>query len=559
MEYENEVEEESARVKALLEKLRIDAEVLVFWLASGRLNTYELIINGKSNDIDSEIIVNDALKDEEWWDDLQMFRGQLDNMTSSQELTHLTHIIESTTGRPGIYNPHEELGSERRRLSMADISVMSRKPDIGTLSKLGVSVGIHTHHLNDEVFRESTSDDEWETDSSSSEVDSDIESISSEPNRHQDDDYVDASKRPLLGPFNRDPSRGPVKAVSENTLLRLGRDRKSKTIESNAPGLTSYGTMSASQTLTDSQAATVMSASQQAPGAVQSNVARLHAESTGGTGKDQERYENQAASNLQPPGQIRLLHNAARRSQSTSPTRQPEQRALPEGPAASARPNMSRQSSTVRFSSRPVPAMTIATEDGNSKIGFVTSSNPVTPKVERPTFSRQSSQGRFSSRPVPETKVNVGDEGVRTISFAEQPVHNSNSAQHSRHHSRQGSSYSNFGQGDVSLSIPQLLESYKFDSRISEEDGGSGYSTQGVALSFNDLPSRAQHLILNELMRQHSQDTAVMLSTLPIPSEGTSLDDPSSVRYLSDIEVLCNELPPVLMVLSNNMTVTVSL
>jgi potassium/chloride transporter 9 len=95
-----------------------------------------------------------------------------------------------------------------------------------------------------------------------------------------------------------------------------------------------------------------------------------------------------------------------------------------------------------------------------------------------------------------------------------------------------------------------------------EEDApetGSPYSTQGLALSFNDLPSRAQHLILNELMRQNSRDTAVIMSTLPIPAEGTSHDNAATVQYLSDVEVLCNELPPTLMVLSNNMTVTVSI
>jgi len=95
--------------------------------------------------------------------------------------------------------------------------------------------------------------------------------------------------------------------------------------------------------------------------------------------------------------------------------------------------------------------------------------------------------------------------------------------------------------------------------RATNAGTGSPYSTQGLALSFNDLPSRAQHLILNELMRRNSADTAVLMTTLPVPSEGTCLDEETTIRYLSDIEVLCNELPPILMVLSNSMTVTVNL
>ncbi|PHH86488.1 hypothetical protein CDD83_10189 [Cordyceps sp. RAO-2017] len=105
-----------------------------------------------------------------------------------------------------------------------------------------------------------------------------------------------------------------------------------------------------------------------------------------------------------------------------------------------------------------------------------------------------------------------------------------------------------------------MSDSYRNDPAAGDDSaGGSTYSTQSVALSFNDLPSRAQHLVLNELMRQQSKDTAVLLSTLPIPSEGTNLDAMATVRYLSDVEILCYDLPPTMMVLSNNMTVTVSL
>lgn len=112
----------------------------------------------------------------------------------------------------------------------------------------------------------------------------------------------------------------------------------------------------------------------------------------------------------------------------------------------------------------------------------------------------------------------------------------------------------------MSLSICELSDSYRNGVAGADDAGaGSTYLTQSVALSFNDLPSRAQHVILNELMRQHSEDTAVLLSTLPIPSKGTSLDETATIRYLSDVEILCHELPPTMMVLSNSMTVTVSL
>jgi potassium/chloride transporter 9 len=88
---------------------------------------------------------------------------------------------------------------------------------------------------------------------------------------------------------------------------------------------------------------------------------------------------------------------------------------------------------------------------------------------------------------------------------------------------------------------------------------GSTYSTQALPLSFNDLPCRAQHLILNELMLKKSEQTAVMFTTLPSPVEGTSRSEEASRAYLGDLEVLCRGCPPVLMVHSNSMTVTMSL
>jgi potassium/chloride transporter 9 len=164
---------------------------------------------------------------------------------------------------------------------------------------------------------------------------------------------------------------------------------------------------------------------------------------------------------------------------------------------------------------------------------------------------------------MPETQVHVHDDQPRTISFADTPVIARSAAQ-SRHHSRQNSVRSEVPSevegADVRLEVNDLLHSYKYGaSAEAPPTGGSGYSTQSLALSFNDLPSRAQHLILNELFKQNSGDTAVILTTLPIPTEGTCMDDIATIQYLSDIEVLCTELPPTLMILSNNMTVTVSL
>lgn len=103
------------------------------------------------------------------------------------------------------------------------------------------------------------------------------------------------------------------------------------------------------------------------------------------------------------------------------------------------------------------------------------------------------------------------------------------------------------------------------DTGNNNNDGGqrsqaSGFPSQAaIPLSFNDLPSRAQHLILNELMVQQSAETAVIFTTLPSPSDDTSQSEELSESYLSDLDVLWQGLPPSLLVHSNSMTVTMNL
>lgn len=568
VEYESEVEEESARVRTLLEKLRIDARVVVFWLASGELNTYELIINGESNDMDWEIIVNDALRDEEWWEDLQMFRGQFDHLSSSQEMAHLAHLVGFTSGRPGIYNPHEDAGSERRRSSLAHVGEMPKRQGISLLTNLGVSVGMHTHHLNDDVLEESDreGDSGSTTESSSDENEGMIDHTDAglgESSRESSDPV----KQPLLSGVKRRGSINQARKTLEGPAEEKSRRPKSRSRQEETVTPT-YGTMSTSQSLMGS------TESETTPRASQMQIPMVSEYGAGSEIEDDGHSKHEKMEMFPSIPPLEPLDQSSHftcRSRSASPKR--VARGLPgtSGTNTPSRPGVSRQSSAMRFSSRPVPETTITAEGEESRISFAQSGTSGL-QAERPSVSRQSSygQGKFSSRPTPATRLHGGEEGPRTISFAEQPVYHHSpsappSASHGRHHSLQASrnhsrqsSYST--QGDVSFSIPELLGSYKGGRRMSEEqEAGSTYSTQGFSLSFNDLPSRAQHLILNELIRRNSMDTAVLMTTLPIPAEGTSLDETDTIQYLSDIEVLCNELPPTLMVLSNNMTVTVSL
>lgn len=513
VEYESEVEEEAARLRTLLEKLRIEADIVVLWLAAGCLGTYELIVNGRSDKAVAEKMVDNALRDEDWWEDLQSYRGQAGEAGSNREAQQLAQSLDAAAGRLAMFNPHEEGGGGRRRSSVPEVEGIPRNPDIGLLNKWGVNVGIHTHRLPEDVFcviREPGIDEALRTIAECSDSDGDY-------------DFESSGHGVTAGPVS--PVRRPLlKAYGQSVQhchVRSGRDSHPLT----------YGTLQPDRTGTQGIPQLVETTASPPPSRQEGS--RLAMES----------FPALQAAAAVPP--VATLQGSNDRSRSPSPTRAISVRALGEAPITPLRPSFSRQSSASRFSCRPVPETRVLAEAEGSKLAFApTEPRPASQRAERPPFSKQSSWNK------PFAKVS----GLKADAANESPAVE---APPLRHHSRRGSQHSELAPEAMSLCMPELCDSYRNDGGANED--GSTYSTQSVPLSFNDLPSRAQHLILNELMRQHSKDTAVLMSTLPIPSEGTSLDEAATIRYLSDVEILCHGLPPTMMVLSNNMTVTVSL
>ncbi|KAK3327209.1 amino acid permease-domain-containing protein [Cercophora scortea] len=484
VEYESEVEEERGRVKALLEKLRIEAEVLVFWLASGNISTYETIIHGHTSNTEALNLVSDCLKDQEWWEELQNTRSSR-SMTSSQELASISRVVASASGKPSTkktrFGSFEAAG--RRRPSWSQLTDLPKKPTVSQLARMGVNMGIHTQTLRANVIDgsdtevEGGSDGESSSSGGSADGDfNDADSVASDG----DVEAVDPMRVPLLASVRRRKSYGD--AIGHQWSLRERRRKRSGQVS-----VRSYGAASPST---------------------------QHSNGDGSSDKKEDK-------------------------QQSDPTPDSQASHRPE------RPVLSRQGSTMKFSSTLVPETRITNEDDSGpKIMFADADA----RSERPVHSRSPSVARVPGK-------STDDEGGtgKRVSFAE-PRPGVKSPGRSRKNSTSRRSEG----GDALLDIPELLASYQFPQNEDNETG-SGYSSRGLALSFNDLPSRAQHLILNELMRQNSSDTAVLFTTLPIPEENTCQSEEASLTYLSDIEVLCNELPPILLVLSNNMTVTVSL
>ncbi|KAK3499313.1 amino acid permease-domain-containing protein [Neurospora hispaniola] len=506
VEYESEVEEERGRVKALLEKLRIEAEVLVFWLASGDLGTYEAIIHGRFRDQETEKLVNDCLVGQEWWEELQKIRGTHEE-TSQPDMSSVLNVVESTSGRPGLYNPHSELPDprDRRRASWAPLADFPKKPTVSQLVRLGVSMGIHTQNLAANVLDSSDTDVDGESDSDSSSssgtLDGDFNDAASVAN-NGGLEALEPSRVPLLGAGRR-MSHGDL----FDRLKKPWKDRRSR--KAGGPS------------------------AQQSYGAVSHDTG--HSRNNGSEGRSSKRDDF-------------LSVGTERSSHTTTPT-------------------LSRQNSSIlksstarKFTSSLVPETRITSDDTGPQIMFAEDQ-------ARPGISRRSTPGTAallsSKQPARNTIDDDNGGGPRTVCFVEPRYDGASSSPDKSRANSPARTGTGNGSGDVLLDIPELLSSYRLQHQQQQDDdaaeGGSSYSTQGLPLSFNDLPSRAQHLILNELMRQNSADTAVLFTTLPVPEENTCQSEEASLTYLSDVEVLCNGLPPMLLVLSNNMTVTVSL
>ena len=524
VEYENEVEEERKRVRALLDKLRIEAEVVVLWLDCGNLATYEMIIHGRSTTPDTELVVSECLKDEEWWQEVQALRGLARDTTTSpsndtdtsQDLAAVVNALESTSAPQGSHH----LGSaasrtvERRRASVALLSDLPKKSTVSQLARLGVNMGIRTQNLPVGVFDRSGTDS---LEGSESEGESSVSSLGDFNDAASDVDMndMDTARQSLL-PVAAQPERYGDVVKHPKTSGKAGVEQEAG--KSLKPKAQSYGTM-----LSNSSRPSMGTSGAYQPTDV--STERPNPASTDSSPEGQAQKTTRP--DLRP-----IAHIGASGQDSTSQMRHHSRHG----------------SSALRFSSNLTPETTITDENGpEPRIMFAQSESSTISRKERPGLSRHASSIRITDKQLPEQSRREQGETARSVSFAKpesQP--------------EQATASGGVSEGDAQLNISELLSSYAFDRR-NTSGSGSSYSTQGLALSFNDIPSRAQHLILNELLRQNSHETAVLFTTLPIPGEGTCQSEAASIQYLSDIEVLCNELPPVLLVLSNNMTVTVSL
>ncbi|KAI1614636.1 solute carrier family 12 member 2 [Exophiala viscosa] len=428
VEYESDVEDERVRVTSLLGNLRIEAQVLVFWLACGAIKSYNFVVNGEEVEQEVQDEVNKVLEDEVWWQELQVLRGQArsGDVSAVEALTMADDIVWPSPS----FNGRREASVVRLEGLKKFLARPRKRSSLGNLSNLGVSLSMRTSRLDDDMLSRHAShpSDSEMSQSDEDESDEDGDSAISRSEDEAEDEE--------LSPMGlRSPKKPKMSSKKSSLASSKKRRRRKKNVESEEEGPSSMHT--AFQDFGES-------------------------DHRGRTDSILSRGDN-SLDTVSPRSSLQL--------------------------------GSSRRGTSPNFTSTPVPLTKVASEEGaGPSIMFADTPRPPRPKVveEAPTNGRSIYQR------------------TRETSIRPKPT--------------------------------------------------SGYpAAASIPLSFNDLPSRAQHLILNELISQNSEDTAVIFTTLPAPVEATYKSETDSLGYVSDLEVLVGGLPPTLLVHSNSMTVTTNL
>ena len=489
VEYESDVEEERSRVAELLENLRIEAEILVFWLASGTVKSYQVIINGDDIDGEAEAQVEKVLEDEDWWKGIKRIRGKVKTGDTSTfgELS----ALDDANAWPGTSFQEREVSLVRSEDRLRHLIRNSRRrQSFSNLSSFGVSFGMRTHRLNDDMLSRHASHASASETSDSNQTVTDGSNAVEEAS--DEEDSIDLSET-ASGPEKRstifDQSYQGQNAASSILDNSQSRNLTTRKMHSKRSSLSSKKSRSSKKAQSPSEAAELSMSNLQALDLAQAHVETVSTEAS--------------------PDE---MENESLRGRSGVP--------------------------------RDAPPVVAVDFDEPSPHGLY-------PDRSQLRHSRSSSPGNFTSSPVPRAKV-AKDEAGPSIMFIDEP-------RPLRKRSTDLSNANETHQAGRSR-LRSIYQRNMDSSPAAGSASASGFpASAAIPLSFNDLPSRAQHLILNELITQQSEDTAVVFTTLPAPVEGTYKSESDSLSYVSDLEVLCGGLPPTLMVHSNSMTVTMNL
>ncbi|SNX87031.1 related to Na-K-Cl cotransporter [Melanopsichium pennsylvanicum] len=541
VEHTSEMEQERKRIRALLDNLRIPASLRVFCLADRSVTTYQTIVHGSNMAV---VEVDEALRGDPWWETLKELRRNEERRArtaakrKSQALSPAKAIPSSSTafGQPqdgprkqskreqklfGVSLPAEHLAFHKQNIRLGLAHPRARRDD-GEDGSFDSDSDSDSDSDFEQELAMLSEDDDWLIDSpggngrrglairraSTLEPSSNSNKMrKNKPRSYSiggtaglpDDPVTAAVRTPLLGSSVSAQTGGA--GVSYGTLSSSQRTATPATVKAASNGFANM--------LGTSYASTDSSMTPRAP--VGAYGARGNV-----SGKSNEDEDGNDESTLKASERQKLQAELKQREQpiKTTPTESFDDvdTVTPRQKMNSNNRKCSYASSTSSDSGKSCSGSSGAEYDAKGRL--------VTPQVYTTGGKGSVSVSRHSRARSEETRRNTctSPSGVAMRRMRPQPA-----------------------------------------ERVSSR-ATSMYSTDLPVVSFNELPNKAQYLILNELIRINSSAaTGVVLTALPAPEKGTCEDELKSLRYLEGLESLFSGGPPVLGVHAKTLTMTMSL
>ncbi|CUM65164.1 uncharacterized protein PRCAT00002792001 [Priceomyces carsonii] len=509
VEREQEVDEERGRLKKLLSELRIQGEIKIVCLDDGSLNSYNFLVKGYSKTLENQAEfdrINFILQKDQWWKNLCEARAALKEFErqKSRKKSSGNKYIEKT---PSVFNPLN-LGNSPKNSS--DVPPMSaglknnRRYTISNLHEQGLSLSFNMKSQKTNQFfnYQNPLDDSSSSSSSESETDNGYDSEATDQN------YVTA------------PS------------VQAAETPKHDKIEENKSPLNTfnlrYGTKNRSNLSIDNMSIR-SSRSNLRPNFLSYKIPQSQIKSD----------ENDEPDDNKPS--IRFIDDDDAKESSDND----EEGQIDDKSPLFLKSDISNLETKFDGNAKKLEKSSAKKlkEKPSKPPSIITSSGKIIERIKTPKFlqdGEDDGDDEADDRDI--NKDKLGKKHADSCDPERGHKKNVTPVQGLKHTGETSADDDMPEEEQLSISRKQLQDELK-------------------ELSFNDLPAKGQHLILNELIKLHSplSQTAVIFSTLPAPSIGTHLDSQDSLDYTRNLALWLENLPPIVLVNSQMVTVTTDL
>ena len=496
VELEEEIEDERKRLAALLESLRIDADIKVIHLGDGSLDTYNYMVKGYTKTATNKkeySRVDQVLKNDQWWANLCNAREtirEIEKLKLRRQARNASRTKESVFFNPLNFGGGNTPVDERPFSG----GVRNRRYTLSNLHDQGLSLSFNMKSQHGDQFFKSMPDD-----SSSSSSESEKEEDSSAENS----DYS----------FARDLGHN---TTGNNYLRPELMSRASKLKQSEGLG-------SGSGHRSSDQLSIRSSRSNLRPNFLSYKIPEAQIQDNDDSGGEDDNKPS-----------IGFVEDSEGSDKDDDNTERAEDTKHEELTVEKVNRVASNKD---YFSIKPVGSeLTKKKSDlgGMKSPSILTNKEDIMHKIQTPQFLEA------------EDDEEANDSGDSNVDPKDP-----------RSKSRSVPSSASTSRSDAYKGLPQMTSAQATDAGLTRKQ----LQEELKNISFNDLPAKGQHLVLNEIMRRNSpkDSTDIIFSTLPSPTLGAHLDEEDAFEYTNNLAVWLDGLSPIFLLNSQSVTVTTAL